>query len=365
MTLKYLTGIFLLIVICQFSCYSPKKHVKFFNNISVKETINLQRNLLNRKTDVYFGIQNVSNEDGSFFVSFAANKFRFENLFDSSKSFTLNCSEIFLGFSEFLVAKIDKTNLYILDGEKKVVIFYKLNYKTQKAVLEKYYIIPDKLELDFSKSRSIRFTVKDPFVINDSNLFICYSINNAVENNFLDDNAYLLVNMYDSLLNEFIPDLPIPDRYKKYNNYSANTFLKVINDSLLLYGFGAYDSLYIYNKKSNALTKRIDFSNNSNYRDFIRKKSKDLGYVRRFELTDELNENIIINEKARRILIIKRLRKENINDSSTYVYYLLNNSLEVLAFNKFEKAILPNYSMPYKDGFFIADESKKIGYYYE
>lgn len=360
----FFTGTISILILCQFSCNLTRVDKKYHGVLKCKELISLPASV-KTKTDTYFGFQYTNSIFGNYLVSYFEQKLYFHNISDTMQSFVIDFSDKFIGYSKFLITKINDNNLfYVLDGNKNTIATYFIDYIKKNATFRSLYEIPLKLNPGLEDGKSIRFQIQNTFEIIKSNLFISYCANNASEENYFGTKAYLEFNLGKSF-GVNIPDFPVPQRFKDWKNNFATFFLKPYNDSLLLYGFSAYDSLYLYNLNSNSIIKRTKFSTVSAYKDFDRSKVTDLAYTRKFEITDEKNVTILINKTINRILIIKRIAKKNSKEKNEYEYYLLDSNLKILTFNKFNQKINPYISMPFKNGFLISDSLKMNGYYYE
>ncbi|RYE42887.1 MAG: hypothetical protein EOP48_23165, partial [Sphingobacteriales bacterium] len=305
------------------------------------------------ETDEYFPFQHTSLGGEDYLVSFTDRQLTFSHVFDSSKSVHIDLSLSFLGFSNFLIAEVKDSNLYVLDVDKHLFASYSISLEEKKLTLVKIFPIPAKPGFGISKERSIYYHPLSTFEVLGSQLFLAYCLPGKPRENYLDKTAYVRFDMTYSPPREEEKLLRTPKRYLKGKSYFSKSTLAVLTDSTLLGGFEEDDSLYIYNVYKRSVTTATQFSGTTAYTDYPKNKRADLAFLRNYDATNERNLQMLVNQKKERILIIKRIKKADRTDEDHFEYYLLNFNLEVLAFNQFDQKIAPQFCFPFKNGFLL------------
>src|SRR5215831_7608888 len=209
----------------------------------------------------------------------------------------------------------------------------------------------------------LRFQYRNLFEIRDSLLYLSYGRYNT-DACCLDTTAWLMLNLADERHNFSVKKIfPYPSEFLKGEHYNLNTWICFPGNNMLCAGFHACNRLYRC-MPGQTVFFVSEFERHSWYRKFEREKLNNLGYIRWHTFTDESNENAIILNNGT-LLIIKRLRREEIKDISKYEYYLLDSTFSLLSHNTFQQAIHPGFCYAWKKGFLVLTENLDKAFYYE
>lgn len=363
-----------ILVACLFSC-SESKLSKVYSGMLKLQGVYDFKDSVSLKVNQSFLVQSVVNNNDTFLVTINGNYLSFTNLFNENRSFSINLKETFFGFSNYLYYKISDTFFYVLDAKfnlfknqhvQQMLLTYKIDYNLKKLIISNISFLPMRLNFGIvsDSDRVIRSNLYSTIDIVKDKILLSYGIYNNKWHSF-DNNSYMELNLKDTNAIEITLNLPVPEYYRKGKSYSSIIWLTRFDDSLLINGFGSLDSIYLFNLNSNTILKRIKFSASSDFDNFDNNKSMNLAYTRKFELTNEANVNFIVNKTSQRLLLIKRLKKQNINDTSVYEYYLFDKNLNTLAFNRFTQDVLPISCIPFRNGYLLLNRDRKKAYYYE
>lgn len=185
---------------------------------------------------------------------------------------------------------------------------------------------------------------------------------NSNEKNHLDKFAFLQVNLEQ-------PTLPgrkicrYQEEYLSRDLDHHDTFLKPIGTGDLFFASVSSDSIFVY-EESGVLKHAGLLNSNKGYRKFDKARSRDLGYLRKHTVTNEVNLSVCAFGKNR-IAILKKLRKDKITHPDKFDLYVVNSNLEVLAKYRIKHSVSPFICFSYLDGFLIFNEDLDKAYYYE
>lgn len=260
--------------------------------------------------------------------------------------------------ADFVSIRILDDTLYLMDITNRQLYSYKIS----ESKLEQIQLINFNNLVNWDKYFTYSLH-NNKFEIFKDRLFLAYGNYNQKEF-YLDANSYIEANLKDNNNFEYINfRLHQPKFYKDGGVYYAENYLVELNDSILVYGFGYSDSLYLYNRKRLRYEKSTEFNEYSNFSSYQQKKSLDLYYVRHHLQTNEYNSKILSNNGI--IFVIKRNKKEKIKDPDKIEYYFLNSNLELISNNLFNFTPSLKYSTTFNKGFIVFDEKFKYAYYYE
>jgi len=347
--------ILLLLVLFHISCKSFEKN--YTDTLRVEKEIILDSSFSYSTPNKLFGIHFV-NYNGLQYVAFLDHDsfIKFLPLDKEVNERKLDFEPVLVKTSNYFSIRFYDSKLFLLDISKTLLQVF--NYESDTLFEAKRYDFSQLLDW---RKYYIKHQFNNSFEIFDSLIFLSYGIHNS-KSNYLDDRSYLITKLDSGLKYHLDRELNYPKQFRKGRQYSTDTYLRMINDSCLLYTFKSMDSIYIYNFKSGKIIFSSEFNKFSQYRQFEKKKAMDLGYVRWYEFTNEMNVNVVVSDG--KIIILKRLKKENINDKSNYEYYVLDASLGLIYNNKFEVDVNPNYCFPSSNGFIIFDKSMLKAYQY-
>jgi hypothetical protein len=253
----------------------------------------------------------------------------------------------------------DTFNLFI--SEQKMLYRFCLNEQFKIS----YFKTFDFKKVINEKKYFFRFNVAQGFKIIPPYAYIPFGSTSSW-NDFMDKKAYFKISLVDSICKP----IKVFNTCKEYLSNLRNnkdTYLVELNDKSCVYMYRTVDRLSVFNLDMNeTTTAEIKFNPASEYINFDYSQTKDLGYVRWYEITNESNEAVLKTNDGK-IVVMKRVKREKIADSTHYEYLIIDPSknYSVTSFARFQNNIYPQYSYPYKKGFIVFDENLIKAYYYE
>jgi len=256
--------------------------------------------------------------------------------------------------------RITTNRLYLFDVINMRFIIYKLN----SDKIEKLNSI-NLQQLYAGNGYSISFQYNNCFEVDSGYLYLPYSMPNA-KLNFLDTNAYLKVRFSESdsafkFVDKFLSH---PKAFLKRGYRSTYGVLSKLDDSVYLYGFEGYDSLFKYNSKRNVIIQGERLKKKFTFRKFDTKKRMDLSYIKWYDQTIEFNFKFLISQN-KNIFILKRLQREDVKSDEIYYCYILNKNLKIISEGKIKHTVSPFFCFPVGNGFLVFDKLLQSAYYYE
>jgi hypothetical protein len=347
-------------VIIYFGC-SNKINNQNFQAATLHEKIPLKiGNKL--KNERYFGIKHIYT-DSLNYISYVLDnkKLSFQCIEQHDKDFIIDFPDTLL-FNEIYDVFISDSLVFVLNDRRK-------DYQFDNPVLL-MYLRREKNNWDLIKSWDlstllnwefyyIRWQTTGTFLIKDNNLYLAYGIRNENQN-FLDIYSYLQINLAENTPKSFSKILSYPKQFIKRKQNNNDTYLRVFNDSIFLYGFKSMDSLFLVNREGDKLSIK-KFSHKNNYQEFEKEKKTDLGYLRWYESTNEAIVNEIINNYG--IIIIKRRKRDEINSKIIFDFYYFDHKLNLKSVVFCEDPI-SNMFYPYKNGIITFNKTYDTLYHY-
>jgi hypothetical protein len=314
-----------------------------------------------KKIQDNFGILFTRVKEHDYFV-FLDNKK--ENLWllpikDTTRHYQLDFTKYGKSMGDYLTAKATGDSLWVLDFTNKLLYQFKIDPANisldrvfnLESITEggKYFINHHQLNT---------FEIKYPFA------YIMLGNDKERKNNYFDESLYFRISLNDSTKGyNHTKVLHTPRDFRKKKYYKTLSFLKIYNDSMALYGFASLDSVYTYNYRSNRYTQKALFNEFSKCRVLDKKQMRDLGYLRWYEFTNEVNTNMFHTQSH--TVIIKKLLRQELTDSVMFEYYVLDSNLQVTYNNRFSHPIGTYASFPYQKGFIVFGVPFNTIYYYE
>lgn len=346
---------FLTLTVFLFSCkslVSPKSKIKFSRSINITQGV--------KDMDLRFGSHLIEQQKATYLVYLNNyQKIIFVNLNDSLDKPEIDFMQYISGCKVF-DARLDSAFLYFWNHDNKTFTVF-LHNKGRLLEVKKQYNLSKILDWN---QYYIKYQPGNTFAIVYPALYLAYGIYNP-GTTFLDSTAYLKINLFDSLRNYSIAKVgPQPVATRKGLYYEYDSFISQIGDSELVIGYRSYDSVYKLNGNTSQVVGKNSFSDNSGFLKFDRKQEPDLSYVREYSQTTELNiNNIFLNNKN--LLIVKRLKTNDIYDKKFYELYILNSDLKVVLNKAIADNINPHFLYAYSKGFLCLDSSLSKALYYE
>ena len=283
----------------------------------------------------------------------------FQSIKDTLANYTIKFPDSLNILNNNFSVRFYNNFLYVfLTKRKKIYSYY---FDKGEIFEDKVYDIGKVLNSD----EYFVFNHNNVFEIHFPYLFIGYGIQNK-HTNFLDNEAYLLIDLNQDLSPKNASKiLPMPSVFKNKIYHNSETHINFLNDSTLIYGFTSCDSIYKYNFIKKKYLASSLFNDFSNFREYKSSMNGDLGYLRWHEVTNEANLKFLhVNDSS--FLIIKKLKKENLSDTSIYEYLLLKGKdFSVQKDNLFPMPINSIFSLSYKNGVLLFNLSLEKAYYYE
>jgi hypothetical protein len=143
-----------------------------------------------------------------------------------------------------------------------------------------------------------------------------------------------------------------------------NSFIRNISDSLYCIVNLYNDTIQIFNKSLGS-SSRIYAKGSSSSFTYNSKKIKDLGYLNELYQLDQMNLNLVANNISGYILLVKRIKKNKVDDKNQYEYLVYDKDFKLIAFNRFEETLDLRFILSYKNGFLIPNKSFNEWIYYE
>ncbi len=211
---------------------------------------------------------------------------------------------------------------------------------------------------NFNQYQQPTFEVAEPYI------YVRYRTTEP-KNNFLAATACIVgrdngsgeFTVVDSILHH-------PKRYRNGKSYYTDSYIKSVDDSLLLYGFSFFDSIYLYNRNSKQFMKKGVLSNVSDFLDYDQSKNMDLAYVRMYSVTNSNNFKFVYNKNTKNILVLRGMKTEKITDTKKIEYFCLNGNLQVMRDSILTHPIHPEFCFAYKQGFLLFTNTLENAYYY-
>ena len=197
------------------------------------------------------------------------------------------------------------------------------------------------------------------FRFRDSLLFINYSVNKT--KNFIDEYALIYLNLNDPfLIPKYIVEYPV--NYHKERIEYQELLFEFLNDSTLAFGFMQHDTVGMYFTKSNRIIRsRINLQ--SGFRSFDESKYRNLGYVDKYQLTNETNYKLFF-DPSRRIYMMKRLTKAQKTDTTIVQCYVFTPDFTPIHTFKLNHTVCQAFIYPYEEGFIALTNNLDKAYYY-
>lgn len=350
--------LFIIITSIFWGC-ATKKATPFFGQMTCHKVLSfLPDEIPKNNRDNYFDIHLYSGNSGYGLVSMNENRDILFYSFEKKKSVTLPINKYFPN-SKTLPANLIRDTLFLIDYDNKYLLQFKIKYDS--VLFIKKYKLHECLNLDKYFLDPQYFDIMQ--IMNGD---VYFSYGSLFKNNYYRDIfSYFKIPIAQLDKCESISAIkcfPTANAYRKGRFRNNFSFLREINDSICVYGFAFVDSLYLWNYNRLKLSKGVLFNKNSKFRKFQWKKIYDLGYVRWYDATTE--ENIKILSVNNKILLIKRVARNNLFDQPQYEYYLFDNMLNIITHNQFEHTINEKYCFEYENGFLIFDKNLLHAYYY-
>ncbi len=346
---------FLTLTFFLFACrsmVSPKSKIKFSRSINITQGL--------KDIDSRFGSHLIEQQKATYLVYL--NNFQkiiFVNLDDSTDRPEIDFMQ-YVSDCKVFDARLDSSFLYFWNHDNKTFTIFLHNKGTHLEVKKQYNL--SKI-LDWNQYY-IKYQPRNTFTIIYPILYLAYGVYNPATT-FLDSTAYLKISLFDSLRNySFTKVGPQPVATRKGLYYEYDSFISQIGDSELVIGYRSYDSVYKLNGRTSLVVEKNSFTDNSGFSKFDRKQESNLAYIREYSQTTELNiNNIFLNNKN--LLIVKRLKTNDIYDTKFYELYILNSDLKVVLNRAIADIINPNFLYAYSKGFLCLDSSLSKAFYYE
>jgi len=212
------------------------------------------------------------------------------------------------------------------------------------------------------KNYYLRCQARNVFEVKGNQLFLAYGIYNA--RSCLDTAAYLEIDLSkpnDHLLINKV--FSYPKEYYRSYHYKTDTWLRFEDSSDQYIGFANNNTLYKASSSESGYS-TISFEKQSAFRAFNWSRVNNLAYIRWFVITDESNDNaVILNNNT--LLIIKRLRRNEITEECEYEYYILDRNMNTIHHNSFQQSIHPWFCYAWKNGFLVFSKKLDKAFYYE
>lgn len=210
-----------------------------------------------------------------------------------------------------------------------------------------------------SNQNFFKINPTQPFAVINSNIYLPIG-NYSSRKRFFDEFMYLKFSTKTKTSSKVIST---PRVYKQGKRRPTGTSLISFTDDTAIAFFETTDELQILSLEHDRIISTSNYNPYSSYTDFDYDKRKDLGYSRFYSETSEINEKVFIAKDY--CVIIKRIARKSLHEKPKFEYLLLDNNQNILRYNKFEDAIIPQLSFSYKNGFASVSSDLSSIYYYE
>lgn len=358
--------LFSFLSLCSCSCTAGSREA---NEIPYSAQLNPKHEFsitLRGRIDRYFGMHTirVDSADRLFYLNDSAQLVFLDPA--GSSSFQIDFSGYTKGLHLY-TASVSGNLFYFLNLDSLTLYCFDI---TGRALIERKQIRLNKLVAAYTPGLYgkdnpdkpfVRFQRNNTFTIHSHFLYVAYAVYDR-KTQFLDDHAYLKIDIDDSpAIAKKVFLYPYVFRSGRYDN--NHTFLNFFSNGDCLYSFLSYDSIYKLDDRESIVTASV-LNSNARFRQFNRKKRRDLGYVRIYTLTNEANTTMITGKKDE-VLVIRQLAREKMADPGKFDLYILDSSLQVKYKNAVPFRVHPFFHTGFKNGFLVFNASLDKAYYYE
>lgn len=339
------------------SC-SPKECTSYIGHLNYDTILSFSQPVLTLDKVHRFGIHLYTDKDSNYLLTMDREKNIVLQSLSNSTKLTLSSLD-FHQTGQLLPSRLVHDSLFVMDFDSNNLYLFRVTPGKLVRLKKIHYgeVFDNWSESGFDTQHY------EPFEVFNNTGYFPYRIN-VSGTNFTDTTTHIGIPLLDSVVNrnKIQRWLPAPTEYRKETVRNPHIFLKKMDDSICLEGFGFVDTLHLYNYHTGLPVKKISFNKCSQFRKFKPKQVYDLAYVRWHDATTEENTKILVNKN--RILLIKRLRRNEITDTAKYEYYYFDKDLNLLKHNLFEHSIREEHCFVYKDGFLLFDNKLMKAYYY-
>jgi hypothetical protein len=189
--------------------------------------------------------------------------------------------------------------------------------------------------------------------------FLYIYFGDSKRKNFIDDKAYLKLNIVQKNLNKIIP---YPSCYKCSFIYEATSSIAVFSDNTTVTLFDKYDELYKRDSSDKEMGSTY-IDHDCHFVVFEESKEKNLAFVRK-ELTRGERNVKIINIRDKYLMVVKRDQKK-MDEPDKFSIFIFDKNLNQLTSAKIEHPQNSVSIFQYKNGVIMFADEKSTAYFYE
>jgi hypothetical protein len=317
-------------------------------------TPHINKYAINERPNGLYGFQLFESSDKAFLVYITSGgQMKFVGLTDSSMNYTIDVTS-FIRDEQYPRFLIVKDSLYFFKPKGKTITLAKITADFRLANAQVFQLKLDREGSDFYFMWNAGYA---NFNVTFPNVLMPYG--KSFKRNYIDTTAYISYNLLTDHYNKIIK---YPECYEhcNINGYQSAVLVK---DQSIYCVFKKHDEVFQFDLEGNLIANSV-MLHDCKLEEFDKGKKDNLAYVRKYQLLGEYNCQILINDK-KDLMVIKKLKSEELSDQSGYEVFIFNANLEQCASVNLNRTLYPFTTFTYREGFLLFQEKLAAAFYYD